>query len=89
MNQEKFKNIIILKDIPSNLIEEAIIILKDNNAKDKKKKEEYSREEATNIIKEYISRENVANKKGRKKIYLFAFFMIVIFILNFIRVHIY
>ena len=40
MNQEKLKNIIILKDLPSNLIEEAIIILKDNNSKDKKKMEE-------------------------------------------------
>ena len=35
MNQEKLKNIIILKDLPSNLIEEAIIILKDNNSKQK------------------------------------------------------
>ena len=53
MNQEKLKNIIILKDLPSNLIEEAIIILKDNNSKDKKKMEEYSGSEAKNLIKEY------------------------------------
>jgi hypothetical protein len=89
MNQEKLKNIIILKDLPSNLIEEAIIILKDNNSKDKKKMEEYSGSEAKNLIKEYFESEKIKTKKGKKKIYLFAFFMIIIFILNFIRVHIY
>lgn len=89
MNQEKLKNIIILKDLPSNLIEEAIIILKDTNSKDKKKMEEYSGSEAKNIIKEYFEEEKLRSKKGKKKIYLFAIFMVVIFILNFIRVHIY
>lgn len=89
MNQEKLKNIIILKDLPSNLIEEAIIILKDNNSKDKKKMEEYSGSEAKNIIKEYFEKEKLRSKKGKKKIYLFVIFMAVIFILNFIRVHIY
>lgn len=89
MNQEKLKNIIILKDLPSNLIEEAIIILKDNNSKDKKKMEEYSGSEAKNIIREYFEKEKIRSKKGKKKIYFFAIFMIVIFILNFIRVHIY
>lgn len=89
MNQEKLKNIIILKDLPSNLIEEAIIILKDNNSKDKKKMEEYSGSEAKNIIREYFEKEKIRSKKGKKKIYFFSIFMIVIFILNFIRVHIY
>jgi hypothetical protein len=88
MNQEKLKNIIILKDVPSNLIDEAIIILKDNNSKDKKRMEEYARKEGKNIVKEYFNKEQIKNKKSRKKIYLFAFFIIAIFILNFIRVHI-
>ena len=30
MNKEKTKNIVMLKEIPSNIIEEAIIILKSN-----------------------------------------------------------
>ena len=64
MNQEKLKNIIILKDLPSNLIEEAIIILKDNNSKDKKKMEEYSGSEAKNLIKEYFENEKIKTKKG-------------------------
>ena len=32
MNKEKLNNIVILKEIPSNLIDEAIIILKSNNS---------------------------------------------------------
>lgn len=88
MNQEKLKNIIILKDVPSNLIDEAIIILKDNNQKDKKRMEEYARKEGKNIIREYFNKEQIKSKKSRKKIYLFAFFIITIFILNFIRLHI-
>lgn len=88
MNQEKLKNIIILKDIQSNLIEEAIIILKDNNPKDKKRMEEYARKEGRNIIKEYFDKEKIKNKKSKNKIYIFAFFIITIFILNFIKMHI-
>lgn len=68
MNQEKLKNIIILKDLKSNIIEEAIIILKDNNSSNKKKKEEYAKIEGKNIINQYIE-EN--NKKNKKKKYLF------------------
>lgn len=88
MNQEKLKNIIILKDIPSNLIEEAIIILKDNNPKDKKRMEEYAKKEGKNVIKEYFQQQKIKNKKNKRKTYIFAFFIITILILNFIRLHI-
>lgn len=88
MNQEKLKNIIILKDLPSNLIEEAIIILKDNNPKDKKKMEEYSKSEARDIIKNYFNKTKIEKKKSKKKIYIFAISIIAIFILNLIRMHI-
>ena len=88
MNQEKLKNIIILKDLPSNLIEEAIIILKDNNSKDKKKMEEYSKSEARDIIKNYFNKTKIEKKKSKKKIYIFAISIIAIFILNLIRMHI-
>ena len=30
MNNEGLKNIVLLKDLPSNIIEEAIIVLKEN-----------------------------------------------------------
>ena len=40
MNKEKLNNIVILKEIPSNLIDEAIIILKSNNSSNKKKIED-------------------------------------------------
>lgn len=88
MNQEKLKNIIILKDIPSNLIEEAIIILKDNNQSNKKKVEEYAKQEGKSLIKEFLNKEDKKQAKSKKRIYLFAFFIIAIFILNSIRMHI-
>ena len=33
MNNLDMKNIIVLKDLPSNIIDEAIVILKDNKIK--------------------------------------------------------
>lgn len=68
MNQEKMKNIIILKDLESNLLEEAILILKDNNQVNKNKMEEYAKEEGKNFINEFIKQKN---KKDKKKKYLF------------------
>ncbi len=70
MYQEKMKNIIILKDVPSNLIDEAIIILKENNANNKKRREEYAKDEAKNIIKEYIENDRKINKKFKRKKYI-------------------
>jgi predicted nucleic acid-binding Zn ribbon protein len=55
------KNIVCIKDIPSNLIEEAILILKPNVSKDEKtndvkpKSREIILKEAEEIIKEYSS----------------------------------
>ena len=53
MNKEKLNNIVILKEIPSNLIDEAIIILKSNNSSNKKKIEDYAKLEGMNIVKKY------------------------------------
>lgn len=40
MNIENMKNIIVLKELPSNIVEEAIVILKENfNIKNIDKKE--------------------------------------------------
>ena len=54
MNKEKLNNIVILKEIPSNLIDEAIIILKSNNSLNKKKIEDYAKLEVMDIVKNYL-----------------------------------
>lgn len=64
MNNLDMKNIIVLKDLPSNIIDEAIVILKDNKAKRKDNSEDIPMlymdtnivEEAQNVIAEYIDR---------------------------------
>ncbi len=61
MNNLDMKNIIVLKDLPSNIIDEAIVILKDNKIKKNEKLDntnEYVNttiiNEAQNVITEYI-----------------------------------
>ena len=66
MNQEKLKNIVVLRDIPSNLVEEAIIILKDNNQINKKKLEEYAKDDGKNIVKEYLKNNSNKHYKNKK-----------------------
>ena len=64
MNNLDMKNIIVLKDLPSNVIDEAIVILKDNKIKRKlnndKSQEEYMNtsiiNEAQNIVTDYIEK---------------------------------
>lgn len=70
MNSNNVKNIIVLKNLPSNLIDEAFIILKDNkkakalkkienNSENNTKKEktgEYIVKEAEMIISNYLSK---------------------------------
>lgn len=71
MNIDNMKNIVVLKDLPSNMVDEAIIILKPNvklEKKEEKKKEnvkvgakgvrnpkEYIIKEAEEIVSQYIS----------------------------------
>lgn len=69
MNTSDMKNIVVLKDLPSNIVEEAIIIIKKNvNCKDINKKKEnvkvaafgktdskdYVVKEAENVVANYI-----------------------------------
>jgi len=75
MNLNQMKNIIILKDLPSNLIDEAFVILKNNkkikslerienkksNGIEKEKSEEYIVKEAEMVISNYLS--NLENEK--------------------------
>lgn len=70
MNENEMKNIVILKDLPSNIVQEAIIILKENvKAKNIEKRKEnvkvkiggktnekdYIIKEAKSVIANYIS----------------------------------
>lgn len=70
MNMDNMKNVIVLKDLPSNIVEEAIVILKENiNIKNIDKKKENVKvtacgkinsrdfviKEAQNVLADYIS----------------------------------
>jgi len=82
MNQSSVKNMVILKNLPSNIVEEAIIILKANkkvkklekieknkvteNMGNEKKKNDYILKEAEMLVSNYIS--GLEEKKNAKKI---------------------
>ena len=84
MNTGNLKNIVVLKDLPSNLIEEAIVVLKENQkipklepaSKDKKENEsdmkknskDYIVTEAQMLIADYISRVEDKNKTENQSI---------------------
>lgn len=79
MNIDNMKNMLVIKDLPSNIVDEAIVILKPNiklksldvidknNKKKKKDKEEDSKKyiinEAEMLISNYISK--IENDKNR------------------------
>lgn len=78
MEENKLKNIVVLKNLPSNIVEEAIVVLKGNKVKlpeyvekkpeagQKKNTKEYILKEAEMAISSYLSSiEN--NKIGHKK----------------------
>ena len=75
MNDVDMKNIIVLKDLPSNIIDEAIVILKDNKVKKKDNNYEppilYTNmnmaEEAKNVIAEYIDRIETTNREKQSE----------------------
>lgn len=75
MNDLDMKNIIVLKDLPSNIIDEAIVILKDNKVKKKDNNYEapilYTNmnmaEEAKNVIAEYIDRIETTNREKQSE----------------------
>ncbi len=71
-SEESLKNIIVLRNLPSNLIDEAIIILKDysqdkintSNIEENK----YIIDEANLIVSEYINSEGKEKQKKNNKI---------------------
>lgn len=64
MEDTNLKNILVLKNVESNLIEEAIIILKDN--KKTTKSNELVIEEAQMIIEEYSKLNEVKNMRKKE-----------------------
>lgn len=81
MNQSNFKNMVVLKNLPSNIVEEAIVILKTNkkvkklekieknrmvdNTDNNRKENDYILKEAEMLISNYIS--DLEEKKDEKK----------------------
>lgn len=85
MDIQNMKNMVVLKNLPSNLIEEAFVVLKDNvkvhkeelagNKKEdnklKSKNKDYVIKEAEMIVKDYASKiENKQTKVVKEKIKL-------------------
>lgn len=89
------KNVVCIKDIPSNLIEEAFFILKtsyrEDDAKDKRKKE-IVMSEVDDLIKEYSGKfqkekeqatsEDIVNKNKLKKIKTRTLLLTVAFVVG-------
>ena len=67
MDNNKLKNIVVLKNLPSNLVEEAIVVLKQNKvklpeytqkgekAKSKEESRDYILKEAQMVIADYLN----------------------------------
>lgn len=82
MNQSNLKNMVVLKNLPSNIVEEAIVILKTNkkikklekieknkvieDTSNKTKENDYILKEAEMLVSNYIS--GLEEKKEAKKI---------------------
>lgn len=80
MNQSNLKNMVVLKNLPSNLVEEAIVILKSNkkvkklekienskkneNTAVEKRENDYLLKEAEMLVSNYIS--ELENKKEQR-----------------------
>lgn len=82
MSQSNLKNMVVLKNLPSNIVEEAIVIFKENkkvknlekvdknkvidNNTERVKSKEYILKEAEMLVSNYISR--LEEKQNNKKI---------------------
>ena len=82
MNNEGLKNIVLLKDLPSNLIEEAIIVLKENkkihkvqkiidiNNEKKRQKNDKQNKNKNNLNNNEILNKNIDNDYIIKEAYM-------------------
>ena len=80
MEQEQMKNIVFLKNLPSNIIDEAFVILKSNTKikslervdknnhiqEEQRKEDDYIVREAEMVISNYISRIEERNHKTKQ-----------------------
>ena len=75
MNEDKMKNMVVLKNLPSNIVEEAYVVLKPNkNYKNIQKQEstnerlsaEYVVKEAEMVISNYLAK--IEDKKNVKNL---------------------
>ncbi|MBR6504896.1 MAG: hypothetical protein IKT41_04215 [Clostridia bacterium] len=79
MEINNIKNIVVLKNLPSNIVDEAIVVLKNNeliknkemidngqNKKVKNKNKDYIVKEAENVITSYIN--NIEKQKNNKSL---------------------
>ena len=75
MNINKMRNIVILKDLPSNLVEEAFVVLKNNQRiknveyadnSFEKFSDEYIVQEAELIVSSYIAKIEDKDPNGKK-----------------------
>lgn len=87
MNKEKLNNVVILKNMPSNIVDEAILILKNRDTINKRKVEEYAKLEGINLVEEYLKKEVKEKKKERIK-FIIAFGTTITLILFLILKHI-
>ncbi len=67
MNRENMKNIIILKNLPSNLIDEAIMVIKDKNKNLNYDEFITTQEETNNIVQGYMNEEDLKKIEKIKK----------------------
>ncbi len=79
MNKEKINNIVILKNMPSNIVDEAILILKNTDSQNKKKVEEYAKIEGADLVEKYLKTETRKNSRNKIKIILGITFLIILF----------
>ena len=72
MKSKNMKNIIILKDLPSNIVEQAFVFIKPDlkvkeyipkNTNKKEMKNDYILEEAESVIKDYIKNINMKDEQ--------------------------
>lgn len=67
MDKENMKNIIILKNLPSNLIDEAIMVIKDKNKKLNYRDFFVGQEDTNNVIQGYMNAEDLKKIEKIKK----------------------
>lgn len=90
------KNIILIKNIPSNIIEEAIFILKENTSEKMNEVQiELAKSESELILQNYIDEEVIKSLKDKtkdekkskriKKFLFFSIFVIVLLIIVIIK----